>query len=49
MKKVNTYKKFSKELLRQDVSLWQGDVLDLLKTLPEKELFDLVVTSLHTT
>lgn len=45
MKKVNIYKKFSKELLKQDVALWQGDVLDLLKTLPEKEFVDLVVTS----
>ncbi len=45
MKEIIRYKKYKKNILENNLSLWEGDVLELLNSLPNKKIFDLVITS----
>ena len=45
MSKIKIYRSYEKEFLREDISLWHGDTSNLLDSLPDEPVFDLVVTS----
>ena len=45
MKKIIKYKKYQETILENELSLWEGDVFELLDSLPNKKIFDLVITS----
>ena len=41
MKEIIKYKKYQETILENKLSLWEGDVFQLLDSLPNKKIFDL--------